>query len=239
MHMYTSFASLSDLMMGKTPMELFKVGGPIMWPMILLSFVAVTVVVERVIFAIREGKRRNRKDISRVITAVSQGDIAGAIQIGKGSTDFVAQILSEALEHKEGSMEDAFGRAASERLSRYSQGLPALDFAITAAPLVGLLGTVTGMMNAFGKISGALDAGAVTGGIAEALVATAGGLLIAILCLIPFNYLNSTVEENRREVEEAGHSLELALRHLQLGTVVDAEAAAEEVSHGTAPEANA
>src|SRR5690606_3952480 len=121
------------------------------------------------------------------------------------------------LTHRKGSMEDAFGRAASQELSRYSQGLAVMDTAITAAPLLGLLGTVTGMMNSFGKIEDMANAGtALTEGIAEALVATMCGLAIAVVALIPYNYLNSRLEEARREIDEAGASLELTLRHVGL-----------------------
>src|SRR5690606_13679148 len=92
-------------------------------------------------------------------------------------------------------------------------GLSVLDTAITAGPLLGLLGTVTGMMASFGEIGGDLGAPtAITGGIAEALVATASGLAIAISCLLPYNFLNSMGEEIRREIEEMGNNLEVALQ---------------------------
>ena len=201
------------LLMNKTPMQLFVAGGIVMWPMILLSFVALTVVIERVLFAIIEKGRRNPEVVHEILIKVEAGDIDGAIAAGKeGHSDFVARILVAALENRSGSMSDAFGRAASSELARFSMGLSVLDTAITAGPLLGLLGTVTGMMGAFGKITGDLSAPtAITGGIAEALVATATGLCLAVTCLIPYAYLNSMQEDARRSIEEAGMSLELAL----------------------------
>jgi len=84
---------------------------------------------------------------------------------------------------------------------------------ITLAPLLGLLGTVTGMMGSFSLIGGELSApGAITGGIAEALIATAFGLGIAITALIPFNYLNARTDEANHELESAGAQLELLVR---------------------------
>lgn len=69
-----------------------------------------------------------------------------------------------------------------------------------------------GMIRSFGLIAGELDApAAITGGIAEALIATAFGLLVAILALLPFNYLNARLEEARAELEEAGNRLEILL----------------------------
>ena len=199
-------------LMNKTPMQLFIAGGVVMWPMILLSFVALTVVIERVIFAIVEKGRRKPQAIHEILNKVEEGDIDGAIAVGKeNKSDFVARIVVAALENR-ASMSDAFGTAASSELARFSQGLAILDTAITAGPLLGLLGTVTGMMGAFGQISGELGAPtAITGGIAEALVATACGLCLAVTSLIPYAYLNSMQEDARRSIEEAGMSLELAL----------------------------
>ena len=95
---------------------------------------------------------------------------------------------------------------------------------ITAAPLLGLLGTVTGMMNTFSMMGGdELGApSAITGGIAEGLIATAFGLLIAITCLFPNNYLNARIESAQHEMEDAGRRLELMLM---------AEKAFERASH--------
>jgi biopolymer transport protein ExbB len=206
---------LLAFLMNKTPMELFKVGGPVMWPMFMLSLVAATVAIERLIFAWREKRSRSPKDLREFMKLVHKNNIADAIRVGQESTDLVPRILAEALEHKEGSMADAFMRSSSQELARYQQGLPVLDTAITAAPLLGLLGTVTGMMNSFGQISGELGAPtAITGGVAEALVATACGLFVAVSALFPFNYVNSMLENARREIEESGNTLELTLWEL-------------------------
>ncbi len=83
---------------------------------------------------------------------------------------------------------------------------------MTIAPLLGLLGTVTGMMASFASIGGDLSApGAITGGISEALIATAFGLVIAMAGLLPFNYLNNMVEDAEHELEVAASRLELII----------------------------
>ncbi len=199
-------------LMNQTPMELFKHGGPIMWPILLVSFLLITVAVERVIFIIRENSRRNVDVVEKMMEKVEAGDVDGAVDLGKKSNDYVARILVYALTHKEHSLGNAFTRAANQELLRFSQGLPTLDTCITAAPLLGLLGTVTGMMNTFGALSGgdiASAAGQITGGVAEALIATACGLAVAITGLLPYNYLNARLEEARHEVEDASNSLEI------------------------------
>lgn len=209
--MITAHLPLAFLM-NQTPMELFKHGGPIMWPILLVSFLLITVAVERVIFIIRENSRRDAEVVEKMMEKVEAGDVDGAVDLGKKSTDYVARILVYALTHKEHSLGNAFTRAANQELQRFSQGLPTLDTCITAAPLLGLLGTVTGMMNTFGALSGgdiASAAGQITGGVAEALIATACGLAIAITGLLPYNYLNARLEEARHEVEDASNSLEI------------------------------
>lgn len=209
--MITAHMPLAFLM-NQTPMELFKHGGPIMWPILLVSFLMITVAIERIIFIFRENSRRNIEAVEKMMEKVETGDVDGAVELGKKSSDYVARILVYALTHKEHSLGNAFTRAANQELQRFSQGLPTLDTCITAAPLLGLLGTVTGMMETFGALSGgdiASAAGQITGGVAEALIATACGLAIAITGLLPFNYLNARLEEARHEVEDASNSLEI------------------------------
>lgn len=211
--MITAHMPLAFLM-NQTPMELFKHGGYIMWPILLVSFLMITVAIERIIFIFRENSRRNVEVVEKMMEKVETGDVDGAVELGKKSSDYVARILVYALTHKEHSLGNAFSRAANQELQRFSQGLPTLDTCITAAPLLGLLGTVTGMMNTFGALSGgdiASAAGQITGGVAEALIATACGLAIAITGLLPFNYLNARLEEARHEVEDASNSLEIII----------------------------
>ena len=99
-------------------------------------------------------------------------------------------------------------------LKRFHRGLTILDTAITLAPLLGLLGTVTGMIRSFDMLGGS-ELGAptaITGGIAEALIATAYGLGIAITALLPLNYLNSREEEARLEMQDAASHIEIHLK---------------------------
>ena len=103
--------------------------------------------------------------------------------------------------------------AAQKETSVLKQRLTILDTIITLAPLLGLLGTVTGMIGSFGIMSqvGIGQPHAVTGGVAEALIATATGLLIAILTLVPYNYFSSRAEREMEEIEFYASRLELLL----------------------------
>jgi biopolymer transport protein ExbB len=198
-----------------TPMDLFIKGKEIMWPILLLSFVAITVVVERLMFIIRENASREPEVVEKMLEAVERRDIEGALAIGKKSKDFIAKILVYSLTNREYSLSNAFIRASGQELARFQQGMATLDTCITAAPLLGLLGTVTGMMRTFGALgSGDIGAaaGQITGGVAEALIATACGLFIAILGLLPYNYLNARAEQAKQDVADVSHALEILMK---------------------------
>ena len=199
-----------------TAMELFKHGGPIMWPILITSFILITVAIERVIFIFRENGRRQPEVVEKMLEKVEANDVNGALELGKKSEDYVARILVYAISNKSHSLGNSFTRAANQEMQRFSLGLPTLDTCITAAPLLGLLGTVTGMMGTFAALnSGSGDigssTGAITGGVAEALIATMCGLAIAIAGLLPFNYLNARLDEARHEIEDASNSLEIII----------------------------
>jgi biopolymer transport protein ExbB len=194
-------------------LEIFLKGGPIMWPLLFTSVVALTVALERLYFIFREKRSRQPQVVEAILHQLEHANSEAGIHAGRGSTDFVARTLTYALTHGQESLAQAVLRAANLELKRFRRGLSVLDTIITLAPLLGLLGTVTGMIHAFGLIGGK-ELGApveITGGIAEALIATGFGLGIAIVTLIPFNYLNSRTEEARFELEDATTQLELLL----------------------------
>jgi biopolymer transport protein ExbB len=193
--------------------SIFLKGGPMMWPLLLTSLVALTVVFERLIFLIRDRLNRQPRMVEEIFTAVERGDLGAAERKGLGSRDFVARTLTQALRHRDVSYSNALLAAANVELQRFNRGIAPLDTIVTLAPLEGLFGTVTGMIHAFGLL-GASELGAptaITGGIAEALIATAFGLVIAMVALLPFNYLNARFEQARHEIETASAQLEMLL----------------------------
>jgi biopolymer transport protein ExbB len=201
-------------------MDLYHAGEWIMWPILLLSFVMFTVIVERLLFIMRENRHREPDVVEKMLESVERRDIDGALAVGKKSKDLIARILVYSLSNREYSLSNAFVRASGQELARYQQGMAILDTGITAAPLLGLLGTVTGMMRTFGAlgtgdVSGAM--GAITGGVAEALIATMCGLGIAIIGLFPFNYLNARAEQAKQEVTDASHALEILMKKSETG----------------------
>lgn len=199
--------------------HIFKKGGLIMWPLLFASILALGTVIERIIFMIGEQRTCDPQAMETFFSAVGQGNTEFAIRTSKESGFYVVRALGYALTHRERSLASALLYAQEMELKRFRRGIPILDMVITLAPLLGLLGTVTGMMGSFSLIGGELSTpGAITGGIAEALIATAFGLGIAITALIPFNLLNTRMEKARLEIESAATKLEL-LMHPPAGTV--------------------
>ncbi|HTQ31627.1 MAG TPA: MotA/TolQ/ExbB proton channel family protein [Opitutaceae bacterium] len=212
--MITPSLNLAFLLGDATPMQLFKEGGPVMWAVLVVFLVGYTVVIERIFFLARENGTRQPEVVEKMLEKVEARDIEGALALGKKSKDYIARILSYALTNKDLSMSNAFIRAANQEIARFQQGLATLDTVITAAPLLGLLGTVTGMMKTFGSLTGDISAAAgnITGGVAEALIATCCGLAIAVTVLFPYNILNARVEAAKHEVEDASNALEIIIK---------------------------
>jgi biopolymer transport protein ExbB len=201
--------SLVTLIQGEVITFIVK-GGLIMIPLLAASLIAVTVIVERFFFW---RSLRAHKIDSTILTLVAEGDFTQAMAVASTSRHPVARVLRAGLRSRDVAPGTAMQAAAQGELRQLRRYLPALDTIITLAPLLGLLGTITGMISAFGIVSeaGLGQPHAITGGIAEALIATATGLLVAIVALIPYNYFRARVEEMTDVMEEQATRLELLL----------------------------
>jgi biopolymer transport protein ExbB len=190
-------------------------GGPIMYPILVVAVVAICVVVERIFWWLRLRVGRKPKVIEEVYTALDEGDLPRAVSLSKDSTDPVVRMIHHGLNHHHSSMQGALEVAAGHELQAAGRFLGAMDTIVTLGPLLGLLGTVTGIMGSFTSIgSSELAVEKVTGGIGEALIATAAGLGIAITTLIPMNYFHGRLAKLQFELEAAANNvLILAGRH--------------------------
>ncbi|HEY4639210.1 MAG TPA: MotA/TolQ/ExbB proton channel family protein [Candidatus Udaeobacter sp.] len=198
---------------GNWLIDKFHKGGPIMWPILIVSIVALTVVLERCIWWGGRWFRRDPKRIEKVFTAIENGDTAEASRLSRGSRDPVLRMLWNGLNHQHSSLEAALQVAAGIEIKRAGRFLVVMDTLVTLAPLLGLLGTITGLIKSFSFLGNEeLAVQAVTGGIAEALIATACGLGIAIFALIPFNFFTSRVSNLEFELQTAATNLEVMLQ---------------------------
>src|SRR3954452_8873121 len=190
----------------------FNQGGPVMWPILLVSIVALTVVIERVFWWSGRWFRRDPKRIEKVFTAIENNDVAEASRLSRDSRDPVLRMMWNGLNHQHASLQGALQVAAGIEIKRAGRFLVVMDTLVTLAPLLGLLGTITGLIRSFSFLGNEeLAVQAVTGGIAEALIATACGLGIAIFSLIPFNFFTSRVSNLEFELQTAATNLEVML----------------------------
>ena len=187
-----------------------------MYPLLACSLIALTVIIERAMFWIREGVRGNQTLIDRVLELCQKGNWAAVKGEVEGSNDFVIRILISGILHREFSMIKAMESAAAEEIKRMRRYMNILDTMITVAPLLGIFGTVLGIISSFELLgsSGIAHPQAVTAGIAQALITTATGLGIAILSVFPYNYFNSRVENATLTIEKYATSLEIVYEKL-------------------------
>jgi biopolymer transport protein ExbB len=190
----------------------FHKGGPIMWPILTVSIIGLTVVIERIFWWTGRWFRRDPKRIEKVFTAIENGDTTEASRLSRGSRDPVLRMMWNGLNHQHASLQGALQVAAGIEIKRAGRFLVVMDTLVTLAPLLGLLGTITGLIRSFSFLGNEeLAVQAVTGGIAEALIATACGLGIAIFALIPFNFFTSRVSNLEFELQTAATNLEVML----------------------------
>lgn len=200
-------------MIANIVLQFFLNGGPVMWPILISALVAVAVVGERAFWWLRESSKRDPRKLEQILAALENNDTATAKKIADGAEDPVIRVIHHGLAHvghAHGSLLGALQLAAGIELKRAGRFLMVMDTLVTLAPLLGLLGTVTGLMSAFLHIGSAeLSVSGVTGGIGQALIATACGLGIAIFSLIPFNYFSSRVSQLQFDLETAATNVEV------------------------------
>ena len=208
-----AFTIRTEVNTGNAALDLFFKGGPVMYPILLVSLIAGTVILERVFWWLRERSRKRSATLNRVYDAIQAGDVEKASRLAEDSSDPRLRVIWLGLNNQHDSMQGALQMAAAVEIQRASRFLPVMDTIVTLAPLLGLLGTVTGIMRAFNAVSeGGLDPSIVSSGIGEALIATAFGLGIAMVTLIPFNYYTTKVQFLSFELENAATNLEVMMK---------------------------
>lgn len=199
----------------------FVRGGPVMWPLLLCSVLGVSVAVWRWL-----ALRRATRDVVGFMRPLRErlvgGDVAGAVEVCERHPGPVASIVKAGLlrfgrarEEVERSLEDA----SAHELTHLERGLPTLATVAMIAPLLGFLGTVTGMINSFEALAsvGLNNPAAVAKGISEALITTAAGLMIAIPIQMAYNFFVTRVNALVRGMEAAANLVLEALADAKAG----------------------
>ncbi len=182
-----------------------------MIPLLICSLFAVAFIVERFVFWVRLKRFRDKKLVSRILDLCDEGKFEEAYEVGKKSKDFVVYVLLNGIAHRAYSMEGAMEAASERIIKEMSKNLMILDTLVTLSPLLGIFGTVTGIIFSFNMLGkmGIERPQVVSLGIAQALITTAFGLAIAMPTLIFYNYFVSRVNSAAKEIEKNANILSL------------------------------
>jgi biopolymer transport protein ExbB len=186
-----------------------------MYPVLATSIFGLFAIIERAIWWTVESRRREPGKLDHVLGLLEKNDVEAAAEVAHNSGDAVLRVLWFGLSRRDlSSLQRAFQVAAGIELARAGRYIVVLDTIVTLAPLMGLLGTVTGLMRAFFKLGAVeLTEEAIGGGIAEALIATASGLSIAVICLIFLNIYAARSAKLQRELQRACGKAEVLLHY--------------------------
>jgi len=206
-----------DWAKGNVFLEYFFKGGIVMYPIVAVLVVAIAIILERAVWWTVLGARRDPNKLDKMYAAMEQGNIAAAANLGRKSGDPLIRTVWHGINHVHSSVEGALQVASGVELQRAGRFMWILDSVITLAPLLGLLGTVTGIMLAFNAVNeGGLSPAAVSGGIGEALIATMCGLGIAITSLAFFNFFNAKLQKLQFELESTCNNVLIMFNTLRL-----------------------
>lgn len=182
-----------------------------MWPLVACSVISLTVIIERLFFWWQEKRREDSRVIDRIFRDAERGEYDRITVMDRKKLDAGGKMLLAGVMDREHGVTEAMEVEAGNELSRMRLGLPVLDTIVTVAPLLGILGTVVGIIESFELLgeSGIEDPKTVTSGIAQALITTATGLTVAIVTLIPYNYFVARTESTARRLEKIATQFEV------------------------------
>lgn len=177
-------------------------GGPVMWPLLALSLISATLVFERCWYFIRANNPGRMSRVRAMARRLREGDRAGAKAIADADRSLYSRVVGRVL--AEPATEAAAVDIVESHRPALERFMPTLSTIITVAPMLGILGTVLGIIASFRLLSDTAvttDPRSVSQGIAEALITTAAGLVIAILTLFPYNALRVQVDRTLSAIE--------------------------------------
>jgi biopolymer transport protein ExbB len=195
--------------------DLFVKGGPLMWPLLVCSLCSLTVSLERLFFWLRERARLDPALVSEVLRLEREGKTDAALKLLEkpGKHDMTARLLRRGLMHGGGEPGLHLEQEAARLISGCKRGLRVLETVIAISPLLGILGTVMGIIDSFNILGaqGMTNPQGVVSGIAVALITTAFGLFIAIITIVPYNIFLHLVQKQAEKLEHSGSLLQALL----------------------------
>jgi len=176
-------------------------GGWVMWPLLALSIVGLTLSFERAWFWLRMSSGATLARAKHLGELLRHGDAKAAKILSEKDHSIYGKIVTALM--KEKVTQAAAVAAVDEQRPRMERFMGTLSTIITAAPMLGILGTVTGLIRAFNilSIEGVTDPRAISPAIAEALITTAAGLAVAIIVLFPYNAFRAQLDRSLGRIE--------------------------------------
>ncbi|MEN6413589.1 MAG: MotA/TolQ/ExbB proton channel family protein [Veillonellales bacterium] len=186
--------------------HVFQKGGPVMYLLLLGSLFVVAIAVER-FFYYKKANTDMQQLLPELTPLLERGSWDNAMEVCRRTGGVVSMVAGKGIQcYQQGNddcVETVLEGEASLTASRLRENLNYLDTIVTMAPLVGLLGTVIGMINSFSVMN--VKSGqpmAITGGVGEALVATASGLVVAILAMAAYSYFTHRLDQIITDIEQ-------------------------------------
>lgn len=180
--------------------DLYLAGGWIMWVLLAMSIYAVYIFVERN-FALRNALKEDKSFMSRIRDYIHSGNLESARSLCEQTDNPVARLVAKGLSRIGRPLNDiqtAVENAGNIEVARLEKGLASVASISGGGPMIGFLGTVTGMVEAFFQMASAgnnIEVSSLAGGIYTALVTTVGGLIVGIIAYFAYNYLVSRVDQ--------------------------------------------
>jgi biopolymer transport protein ExbB len=197
-------------------LEIFRSGGPLMYVILLLAILGLAVVFDRLFYLMTKESENVEAIKEELIKAIKEDNIKGAIELCGTHKSSASKVLKGVLkevyyddEAEVSLLEEKAREIALEELPKLEKNMWLLSMAAQLSPLVGLLGTVTGMIMSFNIISqsGTGDPKALAGGIAQALITTAAGLIVAVPSVFSYNFLNKKIDNVLNSIEKSSVEL--------------------------------
>jgi biopolymer transport protein ExbB len=202
-------------------------GGPLMWVVLIFAVIAIAVFFER-LFHYHVAQIHTNDFVNGILNSLKHGNVKEAIDTCRDTAGPVAQVVMAAVLNHDRSRDEireAVQDTARTEVTRLERNLPILVTIAQVAPLIGFLGTVWGMIRVFKviEITQATTAGQLAGGVWQALLTTAGGLVVAIPSYIAYNYLVSRVQNLVLDMEKAANETVQFLARREEGSVPSAK----------------
>ena len=191
-------------------------GGIFMWVILLASISGLAVIIEKMYTFLSKEKKLSENEKNQLYKALRTGNREEILKLCKDKTDSVSKSVTKIVSNMDINfdeldnshrqvIESIISESILEQTTELEKGMSLLGTVVNAAPQLGLLGTVTGMIAAFSVLTrnGTSSAKIVAGGISEALYTTAFGLIVAIPALVFYNYFNRRIDVIVAEMERA------------------------------------